>query len=55
VTEWIKNLESNREKIEGIYGEKFYRLWELWMYGTKVSFETGAIGLTRLHFKLPQN
>ncbi len=53
VTGWIKNLELNRKKIEDEYGEKFYRLWELWMHGTKVSFETGAIGLIRLHLRRP--
>jgi cyclopropane-fatty-acyl-phospholipid synthase len=53
MTEWIKNLEANKDKIKMMYGARFYRLWELWMHGTKVSFETGAIGLTRLHFKLP--
>ena len=51
VSEWIKNLESNKEEIEAKYGKSFYRLWKLWMYGTKVSFETGAIGLIRLHLK----
>lgn len=53
LTEWIKNLETNKEKIEREYGEKFYRRWELWMHGSKVAFESGAIGLVRLHFKLP--
>jgi len=51
ITEWIKNLEANKDIICAIYGEKFYRLWELWMYGTKVGFEMKSIGLLRLRLK----
>lgn len=51
VSEWIRNLEANREKIENMFDKKFYRTWELWLYGTKVSFEMGAIGLLRLKLK----
>jgi cyclopropane-fatty-acyl-phospholipid synthase len=55
INEWIKNLEQNREAIEKEFDPRFYRLWELWMYGTKVSFECGAIGLLRLHLKSYQH
>lgn len=51
VNEWIKNLENNREKIEKMFDKKFYRKWELWLHGTKMSFEMGSIGLLRLHLK----
>ncbi|MCF7834372.1 MAG: cyclopropane-fatty-acyl-phospholipid synthase family protein [Candidatus Pacebacteria bacterium] len=54
VTEWIKNFENNREEIENMFNKKFYRTWELWLYGTKVSFEMGAIGLIRLNLKKKQ-
>jgi len=49
VTDWIKNFEFHREEIEKKYGQSFYRMWKLWIHGTKVSFETGAIGSLRLH------
>jgi cyclopropane-fatty-acyl-phospholipid synthase len=49
ITEWIENFEGHREEIEKKYGQPFYRMWKLWIHGTKVSFETGAIGSLRLH------
>lgn len=51
VIEWIKNMETNREKIENMFDKKFYRMWNLWLHGTKVSFEMRSIGLLRLHLK----
>lgn len=51
VTEWIKNMETNRKKIEKMFDKKFYRMWNLWLHGTKVSFEMGSIGLIRLKLK----
>lgn len=49
VSDWIKNFESHREEIEKKYGQPFYRMWKLWIHGTKVSFGVGAIGSLRLH------
>jgi cyclopropane-fatty-acyl-phospholipid synthase len=49
ITDWIKNFEFHREEIEKKYGQPFYRMWKLWLHGTKVSFETGGIGSLRLH------
>lgn len=54
VKEWIKNLEIHHDEIRNKYGERFYRLWDLWLHGTKVSFEKGAIGLLRLHLTAPR-
>jgi cyclopropane-fatty-acyl-phospholipid synthase len=54
MAQWIKNLESNRAEIEQKLGESIYRLWELWMHGIKVAFEARAIGLFRVHMRLPK-
>jgi cyclopropane fatty-acyl-phospholipid synthase-like methyltransferase len=51
---WISNIEANKEFIEDKYGESFYRLWELWTHGAKISFEVGYMSLFRLHFKKPK-
>lgn len=51
VNEWIKNMENNRAKIENMFNKKFYRMWNLWLHGTKVSFEMGSIGLFRLKLR----
>jgi cyclopropane-fatty-acyl-phospholipid synthase len=51
ITDWIKNFEANQTSIEKMFGQSFYRMWKLWLYGTKVSFEMGSIGLFRMHLK----
>lgn len=51
---WISSIESNRQFIEDRYDESFYRLWELWTHGAKISFEVGYMSLFRLHFKKPK-
>ncbi len=51
LTEWIVNLESHRPEIERLFGEPFYRLWELWMHGAKVAFEVNYMNLFRVHFR----
>jgi len=51
---WISSIESNRQFIEDKYDESFYRLWELWTHGAKISFEVGYMSLFRLHFKKPK-
>ena len=55
MTKWIKNLESHRTEIEAKFGKPFYRLWELWMRGAKVSFEVNSMNLFRVHFRRPKN
>ena len=51
MTEWIKNLETHREDIEQKFDPSFYRLWELWMHGAKVAFETESMSLFRIRFR----
>jgi|GEM_PF-1178403 len=52
---WIGSIETNKRFIENEYGESFYRLWELWTHGAKISFEVGYMSLFRLHFKKPKD
>ncbi len=51
---WISSIEANKQYIDHNYGESFYRLWELWTHGAKISFEVGYMSLFRLHFKKPK-
>jgi len=51
MTEWIRNLERHRKDIERKFDPPFYRLWELWMHGAKVAFESNSMNLFRIHFK----
>jgi len=52
---WTSSIEANKQFIENSYGEPFYKLWELWTHGAKVSFEVGYMSLFRLHFKKPSD
>lgn len=53
--QWIKNLESHRRTIEGMFGKEFYRMWELWMHGAKVAFEVRSMGLFRIKLQKPND
>jgi cyclopropane-fatty-acyl-phospholipid synthase len=39
---WLKNVMDNRAKIVGLYDERFLRMWEFYLAGGIVMFETGA-------------
>ena len=39
---WLKNVMDNREKIVALYDERFVRMWEYYLAGGIVMFETGA-------------
>ncbi|MEP7204765.1 MAG: cyclopropane-fatty-acyl-phospholipid synthase family protein [Candidatus Saccharibacteria bacterium] len=48
MSEWILNLEKNRQLVEAKYDSSFYLLWNLWMHGAKVAFETDSMNLFRI-------
>jgi cyclopropane-fatty-acyl-phospholipid synthase len=39
---WLKNVMDNRDKIVALYDERFLRMWEYYLAGGIVMFETGA-------------
>ncbi len=39
---WLKNVEANRGEIERMYDARFYRMWEYYLAGGIVMFESGA-------------
>lgn len=39
---WLKNVMDNREKIVALYDERFLRMWEYYLAGGIVMFESGA-------------
>jgi cyclopropane-fatty-acyl-phospholipid synthase len=39
---WLDRVHSNREKIEAMYDERFLRMWEFYLAGGIVMFESGA-------------
>ena len=40
--EWLKRCERSREKIVALYDDRFYRMWEFYLAGGIVMFESGA-------------
>ncbi len=39
---WIQRFETNRDKIESMYDEKFGRMWEFYLISAEMMFRTGS-------------
>ena len=39
---WMKRVNDNRAKIEKMYDARFFRMWEFYLAGGIVMFESGA-------------
>jgi cyclopropane-fatty-acyl-phospholipid synthase len=42
---WVAALEANRDRAVQSAGDRTYRIWRLYMAGSAVAFELGAIGV----------
>ena len=42
---WVAALEANRDRAVLVAGERTYRIWRLYMAGSAVAFDSGAIGI----------
>jgi len=40
--EWLKRFTASRERIVKLYDERFFRMWEFYLAGGIVMFESGA-------------
>lgn len=45
---WVRRLESNRNVAVEYSSERTYRVWRVYMAGSAIAFEQGAIGLYQL-------
>lgn len=45
---WVANLEVNAEGARALVGERTYRIWQLYMAGSAVAFETGHIAVDQI-------
>ena len=45
---WVRNLEANADAARALVGDRTYRIWRLYMAGSSVAFERGAIGVDQL-------
>ncbi len=39
--QWLQRVQDNRAKIEAMYDARFYRMWEIYLGGAIVMFESG--------------
>lgn len=51
---WVANLEQNRDAAVEDGGELAYRIWRLYMAGSAVAFERGAISIFQLLLSDPE-
>lgn len=42
---WVRALEANRDRAVAAASERTYRIWRLYMAGSAVAFDLGAIGV----------
>lgn len=45
---WVRNLEDNADAARALVGDRTYRIWRMYMAGSSVAFERGAIGVNQL-------
>ena len=48
--EWRERYEGNKDKVVDLYGEKFYRMWNLYLAGSESGFRWGDLGLSQFVF-----
>ncbi len=47
---WLKGFEANLEKIRGMYGDSFIRMWRLYLAGSSAGFRYGDLELWQIQF-----
>lgn len=50
LTKWLEGFEKNAPKIKEMYGEKFIRMWRLYLNGSASAFYNGGLSLYQLVF-----
>lgn len=53
--EWLKRFEENKDKVIELHGEKFYRMWRLYLAGASAGFRYGDLKLSQYTFSYPNN
>lgn len=48
--EWLKRFDANQKQINSMYGERFIRMWRLYLAGSISSFEYGNNDLMQIIF-----
>ena len=60
LAEWRKRFHANREAVLALYDETFFRMWDLYLIASEVSFRYGKLAnfqiqLTKRHAEGPRN
>ena len=48
--EWVRRFEANVEKITEMFGDKFVRMWRMYLNGSSAAFRSGEIRLYQILF-----
>jgi cyclopropane-fatty-acyl-phospholipid synthase len=40
--EWLRRCHENRARMEALYDARFFRMWEFYLAGSALMFESGA-------------
>lgn len=55
INKWWQNYENHKAKVIAMYGERFYRMWQLYLIGAMTAFKVGSTGLSQWIFKKGHN
>jgi cyclopropane-fatty-acyl-phospholipid synthase len=47
---WLNNFEAVTDKVEGMYGKEFVRMWRLYLAGSSAGFQSGSLQLYQVLF-----
>ncbi len=51
--EWAKNLEAAHQEIKNLWGEKLYRIFRLYLWGSACAFDSRSLDAFRLVLEYP--
>ncbi len=52
---WLQNFDAVADKVAAIYGDKFVRMWRLYLAGSSAGFQSGTLQLYQILFAPPGN
>jgi cyclopropane-fatty-acyl-phospholipid synthase len=55
IDHWWKNFEGQKDVVIGMYDERFYRMWRLYLIGARNTFKVGSAQLSQWTFKKGQD
>ncbi len=53
--EWLRRFELHKKEVLGMYDERFYRMWRLYLASSSAAFRYGDVSLSQFVFTKGQN